>query len=148
MPSENDQWLPLGEIQISALGQLETSVRLETCSPWFSGHFEECPVVPGVTLLAFVGETVRRQCERQGRSVEVSGFFKVRFRRAAFPEESLLVSVAPMPSGAKAELPFHVTCDGDSVAQGTLKVTEIRARGPFLGKADERTAERAKDKNC
>jgi len=147
MPSDDDPWLPLGDIQISALGRLETSVRLEASSSWFSGHFEECAVVPGVALLAFVAETVRRQGERQGRSLEASGFFKVRFRKVIFPEEGLHVSVAPMPPEPEAELPFHVTCDGDSVAQGTLKVTDIRAKGPLSGKGDERTAERAQDQN-
>ncbi len=147
MPSDDDQWLPLGDIQISALGRIETNVRLEASSSWFSGHFEECAVVPGVALLAFVEETVRRQGERQSRSLEVSGFFKVRFRKVIFPEESLHVSVAPIPPEPEAELPFHVTCDGDSVAQGTLKVMDIRAKGPLLGKGDERTPDRAQAKN-
>ena len=143
MPSDDDQWLPLGEIHISALGRIETSVRLEASSSWFSGHFEECAVVPGIALLAFVAETVRRQGERQGRSLEVSGFLKVRFRKVIFPEEGLHVSVAPIPLGPEAELPFHVTCDGDSVAQGTVKVRDIRAKAPLLGKGDERTPDRA-----
>ena len=148
MSSASDKWLPLGDIQISALGRLETGVRLEASSSWFSGHFEECAVVPGVALLSFVAEIVRRQGEQQGRCLAVSGVFKVRFRRVVFPEESLSVSVASMPPGIEAELPFHVTCDGDSVAQGTLKATDISAKSPLLGKGDERTVERAQDKNC
>jgi 3-hydroxymyristoyl/3-hydroxydecanoyl-(acyl carrier protein) dehydratase len=147
MPSASDKWLPLGDIQISALGRIETSVRLDASSSWFSGHFDERAVVPGVALLAFVAETVRRQGERQSRSLEVSGFFKVRFRKVIFPDEGLHVSVAPIPPGPEAELPFHVTCDGDSVAQGTVKVTDIRAKGPLLGKGDERTPDRAQDQN-
>jgi len=137
MPSASDKWLPLGEIQLSALGRLETSVRLEASSSWFSGHFEECAVVPGVALLAFVGEMVKSQGERQGRSLEISGFFKVRFRRVVFPEERLTVSVASMPPAPEAELPFHVTCDGDSVAQGILKAKENGAGGPAFGEGDE-----------
>jgi 3-hydroxymyristoyl/3-hydroxydecanoyl-(acyl carrier protein) dehydratase len=131
MRSDDDQWLPLGEIQVTPSGRLESTVRLEASSSWFSGHFEECAVVPGVALLAFVAEMVRRQGERQGRSLEMSGFFKVRFRRVVFPEENLHVSVAAMPPGPEAELHFHVTCDGDSVAQGTLKVTDNRATYPL-----------------
>ena len=131
MPSAYDQWLPIGDVQISPLGRLETTVRLEPSSTWFSGHFDECAVVPGVAILAFVAEMVRRQGHGQGRTLEVSGFFKVRFRRVVFPEESLHISVASMPPGPEAELQFHVTCDGDSVAQGTLKVKESRAGGPL-----------------
>jgi 3-hydroxymyristoyl/3-hydroxydecanoyl-(acyl carrier protein) dehydratase len=82
-------------------------------------------VVPGVALLAFVAETVRRQGERQGRSLGVTGFFRVRFRRMAFPGESLQVSVDPMISGSEAELLFFVTCGGESVVQGVVKVADI-----------------------
>jgi len=131
MPSAYDQWLPIGDVQLSPLGRLETTVRLEPSSTWFSGHFDECAVVPGVAILAFVAEMVRRQGHGQGRTLEVSGFFKVRFRRVVFPEESLHISVASMPPGPEAELQFHVTCDSDSVAQGTLKVKESRAGGPL-----------------
>ena len=81
-------------------------------------------MVPGVAVLAFVAEMVTGQGRRQGRSLVVSGFFRVRFRRVVFPQESLQLSVASMPPEPEAELPFDVTCDGDSVAQGTLKVTE------------------------
>ena len=137
MPSAYDKWLPLGEVQVSALGLLESTVRLEPSSDWFSGHFEECAVVPGVAILAFVAEVVRRQGHGQGRNLEVSGFSKVRFRRVVFPEESLHVSVAAMPPGPEADLQFHVTCEGDSVAQGALKVKENRERGPALGKDHE-----------
>ena len=129
MPSAHDKWLPLGEVQVSPSGLLESTVRLEPSSAWFSGHFEECAVVPGVAILAFVAEVVRRQGHGQGRNLEVSGFFKVRFRRVVFPEESLHISVAAMPPGPEADLQFHVTCAGDSVAQGTLKMKENRAGG-------------------
>ncbi|HEX9910101.1 MAG TPA: hypothetical protein VGA86_04390 [Desulfatiglandales bacterium] len=126
MPSAYDKRLPLGEVQVSASGLLESTVRLERSSDWFSGHFEECAVVPGVAILAFVAEMVRRQGHGQGRTLEVSGFFKVRFRRAVFPEERIHISVVAMPSLPEAELQFHVTCDGNSVAQGTLKAKENR----------------------
>jgi 3-hydroxymyristoyl/3-hydroxydecanoyl-(acyl carrier protein) dehydratase len=137
MPRACDQWLPIGDVRISSSDRLETTVRLEGSSSWFSGHFEECAVVPGVALLAFAAEMVTRQGRGQGRSLEVSGFFKVRFRRVVFPDESLLVSVSAMPPEPEAELPFDVTCEGDSVAQGILKVREKRAQGYGSGAGDE-----------
>ena len=148
MPSGDDQWLFPGEILATPSGGLERTVRLEPSSRWFSGHFDECAVVPGVAILAFVAETVTRQGKRDGRSPVVSGFCKVRFRRLAFPEERLRISVEPMPPGPDAELSFHVTCDGESVAQGVLKVKDIGATGPASGKGDERTVERAQDQDC
>jgi 3-hydroxymyristoyl/3-hydroxydecanoyl-(acyl carrier protein) dehydratase len=132
MPSRGDPWLPLEEIRISPSGRLEAGVCLEVSSPWFSGHFETCAVVPGVALLAFVAETVRRHGERQGRSLGVTGFSKVRFRRVTFPDDRLRVSVDPMPSVSEAELPFFVTCGGESVVQGMMRVAEVRGKKPAL----------------
>ena len=130
MPSPRDPWFPLEEVQVPGSDRLETVVRLEASSPWFSGHFEECAVVPGLALLAFVAEAVSREGERQGRSLQASGFSKVRFRRVIFPGESLRVCVASMPPGPEAELSFHVTCAAGSVAQGMLQVRDRRATGP------------------
>ena len=124
MSGARDPWLPIGAVQVSPSGRLETTVCLDPSSRWFSGHFDECAVVPGVAILAFVAEMVTGQGRGQGRRLEVSGFFKVRFRRVVFPEERLHVSVASMPPGPEADLPFDVTCDGESVALGMLKVTE------------------------
>ena len=132
-----DPWLPLGAVRLSASGRLETAVRLESTSSWFSGHFEECAVVPGVALLAFAAETVTGHAGGQGRSLQVCGFSKVRFRRVVFPEESLYLSVSAMPPGPEAELSFDVTCEGESVAQGVLKMREKRLQGEASGEGDE-----------
>lgn len=94
-------------------------------------------MVPGVALLAFVAETVMRQGERQGRSLGVTGFSKVRFRRVTFPGESLQVSVDPMPSVSEAELPFLVTRGGESVVQGAVKVADMGGKEPAPGKIHE-----------
>jgi 3-hydroxymyristoyl/3-hydroxydecanoyl-(acyl carrier protein) dehydratase len=99
-------------------------VQLGPSSEWFSGHFDEHPLVPGVALLALAAETVKRQGREQGRPLEVSGFSGVRFRRLVFPGEELLISVGAMPPGSEAKLDFHVTCRGHTVVHGELKATE------------------------
>jgi 3-hydroxymyristoyl/3-hydroxydecanoyl-(acyl carrier protein) dehydratase len=99
-------------------------VQLGPSSEWFSGHFDECPLVPGVALLALAAETVRRQGREQGRLLEVSGFSGVRFKDFVFPNEELLISVVAMPPGSEAKLDFHVTCHGNTVVHGVLKATE------------------------
>jgi 3-hydroxymyristoyl/3-hydroxydecanoyl-(acyl carrier protein) dehydratase len=124
-----DRWLPLKSIRITPEGRWESSVRFGPSSEWFSGHFDECPLVPGVAILALAAETVKRQGRGQGRLLEVSGFSRVRFKRLTIPDEELHVSVAAMPSGSEASLDFLVTCDGDTVAQGIMKAIEDVSRG-------------------
>ena len=119
-----DEWLPLKDFRITHEGRWESSVRLGPSSEWFSGHFDQSPLVPGVALLAMAAETVRRQGRQQNRLLDVSGFSGVRFRRLVFPGEELVISVSAMPPGSEATLDFHVTCHGNTVASGVLKATE------------------------
>jgi 3-hydroxymyristoyl/3-hydroxydecanoyl-(acyl carrier protein) dehydratase len=119
-----DRWLPLKDFQITSDGRWESIVRFEPSSGWFSGHFDECAVLPGVALLALAAEIVKRQGREQGRRLEVSGFSRVRFKQLVFPDEELHISVAAMPSGPGATLGFHITCRGDTVARGLLKARE------------------------
>jgi 3-hydroxymyristoyl/3-hydroxydecanoyl-(acyl carrier protein) dehydratase len=124
MRTPPDRWLPLEDLRITHEGRWESSVRLGPSSQWFSGHFDDCPLVPGVALLALAAETVKRQGREQGRPLEVSGFSGVRFRRLVFPGEELLISVGAMPPGSEAKLDFHVTSHGHTIVHGVMKATE------------------------
>jgi 3-hydroxymyristoyl/3-hydroxydecanoyl-(acyl carrier protein) dehydratase len=124
-----DRWLPLENTRITPERRWESTVRFEASSEWFSGHFDECPLLPGIALLALAAETVKRQGREQGRRLEVSGFSKVRFKQLVFPDEELHISVAAMPSGPEANLDFHITCRGETVVQGLLKASEGVSRG-------------------
>lgn len=124
MEIPQDRWLPLIELRMAREGGWESSVRLGPSSEWFSGHFDECPLLPGVALLALAAETVKRQGHQKGRLLEVSGFSGVRFRRLVFPGEELFISVGAMPPGPEAELDFQVTCHGNTVVLGVLIVAE------------------------
>src|SRR4030042_4451068 len=106
MQTPPNSWLPLEEFRITPEGRWETRGRFGSHSEWFSGHFDECPLVPGVALLALAAETVKRQGREQGRLLEVSGFSRVRFNGLAFPDEELHISVAAMPPGSEAKLDF------------------------------------------
>jgi 3-hydroxymyristoyl/3-hydroxydecanoyl-(acyl carrier protein) dehydratase len=119
-----DKWLPLKDSRMTHDGRWESTVRLGASSEWFSGHFDECPLVPGVALLALTAEMVKRQGHQQNRLIEICGFSSVRFRRLVFPGEELLISVSAMPAGSDAKLDFRVTCHGNTVVYGVLKATE------------------------
>ena len=124
MQIPRDNWLPLEDSGITPEGRWESSARFGPSSEWFSGHFDEGPVVPGVALLALAAEMVKGQGRVQGRLLRVAGFSRVRFKRLIFPDEKLHISVAAMPPGPGAELDFHITCDGQRVAHGVMKARE------------------------
>jgi 3-hydroxymyristoyl/3-hydroxydecanoyl-(acyl carrier protein) dehydratase len=119
-----DRWLSLENTSITPEGRWESTVRFGPSSQWFSGHFDRCPLLPGVALLALAAEMLEKQGCEQGRRLVVSGFSKVRLRRLVFPDEELHISVAAMPFGTEATLDFHITCRGEIAAQGFLKAGE------------------------
>ena len=119
-----ERWLPLKDPRMTPEGRWESMVRFEPSSEWFSGHFDQCALLPGVALLALAAEMVKRQGREQGRRLEVSGFSKVRFKQLVSPDEELQVSVAAMPPGPEAKLDFHITCHGNMVVRGILKANE------------------------
>jgi 3-hydroxymyristoyl/3-hydroxydecanoyl-(acyl carrier protein) dehydratase len=129
MQTPADRWLPLENTRITPEGRWESTIRFESSSEWFSGHFDECPLVPGIALLAMAAEMLKKQGREQGRRLVVAAFSKVRFKRLVSPDEELHISVAAMPSAPEATLDFHIACRGETVAQGFLKAGEEVSRG-------------------
>jgi 3-hydroxymyristoyl/3-hydroxydecanoyl-(acyl carrier protein) dehydratase len=128
MPTSPDNWLPLEKPRITPEGRWESKVRFGPASEWFSGHFENFPLLPGVAFLALASETLKRQALEKGRPLEVLGFSRVRFRHLVHPGEELCISVAAMPSGPEAKLDFQITCQTKLVAHGFLKAREQNTR--------------------
>lgn len=74
-------------------GVFSASARADGESPWFAGHFPGEPILPGIALLAIAADTVRQCGLESGRSMVVSGFRKVRFKRVVLPGEEMIVNV-------------------------------------------------------
>ena len=124
MPTPLDHWLPLENRRITPEGRWESKACFGPASEWFSGHFENFPVLPGVALLALASETLTRQAVENGRLLDVLGFSRVRFKHLVLPGEELCISVAAMPNGTEAKLDFQITYQAKLVAHGFLKVRE------------------------
>ncbi len=125
-----DHWLPLEKPGITPEGRWESRVRFEPDSEWFSGHFENAPLLPGVALLALASEMVKRQSKEYGQFLEVFGFSRVRFKLFVLPGKELCISVAAMPSDPEAKLDFKITCQDELVVQGFLKARSGSACRP------------------
>jgi 3-hydroxymyristoyl/3-hydroxydecanoyl-(acyl carrier protein) dehydratase len=126
MPPPSDNWLPLEKTRITPEGRWESRARFGPTSGWFSGHFEEFPLLPGVALLALASETLKRQAAENDRFLDVMGYYRIRFRRLVLPGEELKISVAAMPNDPEAKLDFQITCQDKLVANGFLRVREER----------------------
>ena len=122
-------WIKIEHLETSGSGRVETRVRVAEACPWFSGHFPAQPILPGVALLGLVGETVRRQGQKQGRNLEIHGLNRVRFKALSFPGQDLVISVGKMPPDTEAKLAFEISRQGEQVSQGIALVRETDPQG-------------------
>ncbi|MDL2328573.1 hypothetical protein LJC71_02325 [Desulfosarcina sp. OttesenSCG-928-A07] len=100
-------------------GTLTEIVHIPATSPWFSGHFPDQPVFPGVAQLAWVADLVRKHPDlnQTDPSFRVAELRRVRFKRKIVPDDQ--VTVAVTPAGNQTWL-FRLEKPDGLVATGTM----------------------------
>lgn len=104
---------------VRALGEKLVSIN----EPFFTGHFPERPIMPGVLILEAMAQTgavaVLSMPEYSGKFVFFAGADKIRFRRPVFPGNVLRLEVTLDriqrgigKGSARAMVDDAVACDG------------------------------------
>ena len=91
-------------------------VKTRKDSPWFSGHFEGNPILPGIAQLKMVADAVRAF----GNSSDcVMGVRKVRFKKMIRPEEPVTIQLKrrDAPHG---DYSFRITVHGELACKGLM----------------------------
>ncbi|HOD28200.1 MAG TPA: FabA/FabZ family ACP-dehydratase [Syntrophales bacterium] len=115
--------------------RIDASARIPADSAWFDGHFPDNPIVPGVALIGLVEEAVLRSERDRGRTVEMTGIRRVRFRLPVKPDDPItLQAVREVKRGTPAFV-FNVCLEGEIACSGILSVTAaepIDEHGPLV----------------
>ncbi len=85
-------------------------------SPWFSGHFPDDPILPGIAQLAMAFEAVKHLA---GEDIKITGVKKVRFKQIIRPNDRLTIRVSPTQSDTYA---FRILLKGELACNGILSV--------------------------
>ncbi|BHH82318.1 hypothetical protein LA52FAK_06070 [Desulforhopalus sp. 52FAK] len=94
------------------------SVATDDKSPWFSGHFPDNPILPGIAQLKMVADLISRSSERD---MYLAGVTRVKFRKIVKPGEVLDIHVT---SGNKQDqYIFKITSGEDDVCSGWMFFT-------------------------
>jgi 3-hydroxyacyl-[acyl-carrier-protein] dehydratase len=110
------EWLRLsGEAE-----RVVASARFPNDSAWFSGHFPDNPMVPGVALIALVVEAVRERERIEGRSLAITGVRRVRFRLPVRPGDEVTLEAIRMPKKDGPAYVFNVYLAGENVCSGVF----------------------------
>lgn len=120
--TQRDAWHSLSCAGASPEKPLESEAHLDAASLWFSGHFPEEPILPGVAVLSMVAETFRRQGSDEHGRISVKGIRKVRFRRPVRPGETLKISASPLTAGRGPVFRFEAAVGGQTVCTGLMEL--------------------------
>lgn len=115
--------------------QIAASVRFPAGSDWFSGHFPENPILPGVALIALVEEAVVEWERRKGRSVAITGVRRVRFRLFIRPDDELTLEAIPTSHPKGPAYAFAVRLAGETACSGILAAEVVPSAADRLAAA-------------
>jgi len=97
-------------------GDITAKAEVLPDSPWFSGHFPDDPILPGIALLSMVFDAVT---QAHPRKCIITGVKKVRFKRVVNPNDRLVIKVIKNKEKALSYV-FKITCKHEVVCTGTL----------------------------
>lgn len=103
------------------------SIATDSNSPWFSGHFPDNPILPGVAQLKMVADLISKSV---GENLHMTGVSRVKFRKIVKPLE--LIDIHVTPGNKKDQFIFKITSGDQDVCSGwmffTLNETENAKR--------------------
>ena len=96
-------------------GKIVASVTIDAHSPWFSGHFPDDPILPGIAQLKMVADLIAGS--RAGDRC-LTGVSRVKFRKIVRPGELLDIQVTC--GDKKDQFLFRITSGGEDVCSGWM----------------------------
>lgn len=107
-------WYSIELIKVDK-GEMAARVTMDRNSPWFSGHFPDDPVLPGIAQLKMVADLIAASREDHRRP---TGLSRIKFRKIVRPGEQLDIYAAP--GVIKDQYLFRITSGDENVSSGMM----------------------------
>lgn len=114
-------WYSLLACEKNDHDEIMARVTVAADSPWFSGHFPDNPILPGIAQLHMVAEVVA--FSRQ-EPLYIDRLNRVKFKKPVRPGETVAIHVAAPESGNRYS--FRITQDHQDVCSGTMSLADKR----------------------
>lgn len=108
-------WYLLLDLEMPASDDIRARVIVNHDSPWFSGHFPDHPILPGIAQLKMVADVIAHA--RQER-LGIKRLHRVKFKRIVRPGEQLDIHAAATNTGGLYS--FRITHETEDVCSGTM----------------------------
>jgi len=116
----NEKWHIISHKRDTSNPEVFAEAFAETGSPWFSGHFPDDPILPGIAILAMVTEAITKHESEEGRKIRITGIRRVRFRLPVRPNEVLTISLSSFNRDERLSYHFNVTLKGKTACTGVV----------------------------
>ncbi|MCL1979722.1 MAG: hypothetical protein FWG62_01425 [Proteobacteria bacterium] len=112
-------WYLLLDLEVSSPDDIRARVMVNDDSPWFSGHFPDYPILPGIAQLKMVADVIG--LARQER-LWIKRLHRVKFKRIVRPGERLDIFAAAMDPGVLYS--FRIAHETEDVCSGTMSLAD------------------------
>ena len=110
-------WYSLLDLEMPAPSDIRAHVTVNDDSPWFSGHFPDHPIVPGIAQLKMVADIIARARQE---SLWINRLTRVKFKKIVKPGEHLEIRAeATSTTGLYS---FHITHEMQDVCSGMMSL--------------------------
>lgn len=99
--------------------EITAQVTTDGKSPWFSGHFPDNPILPGIAQLKMVADMIAAS-RKDG--AHMTGLSRIKFRKIVKPGELLDIHATFVQ--IKEQYMFRITSSNDEVCSGVMLFTK------------------------
>jgi len=100
--------------------EILAEARAEIGSPWFSGHFPDAPILPGIAILSMVTDAITHHESEKGKKIRIASIRGVRFRLPVRPDELLKISLSSSHQDGGFSYHFDVAVKGITACTGVI----------------------------
>jgi 3-hydroxymyristoyl/3-hydroxydecanoyl-(acyl carrier protein) dehydratase len=115
-----DHWQLLQEAHSKEQNRMEAQAFVPADSIWFSGHFPEDPILPGIALIYLVWQAIVREAGKRKEKISLESLKKVRFAKLVRPGENLSIIVTESQSAEQTLYSFKVIARETVVCTGLI----------------------------
>ncbi len=112
-------WYSFVEVIQQEKDEITARVTTDGRSPWFSGHFPDNPILPGIAQLKMVADIIGAS---RKEDLRMAGLSRVKFRKIVRPGE--LLDIHATPGKLKDQYAFRITSSNEEVCSGMMRLAD------------------------